>query len=90
MSYYHPNINEVITDLNRLFPINLAIIDARVGVKGWNGPETEPLGKFVFGTKPVSVDATLARLMDLDPESIQHLIQCHKYGLGTLSPKILE
>ncbi len=88
--YYHPNISEVIVDLNRLFPINLAIVDARVGVRGWNGPETVELGKFIFGHKPVPVDATLAQLMGVDPETIQHLIQCHKYGLGTLSPAILN
>lgn len=86
---YHPNINEVIVDLNRLFPINLAVLDARIGVKGWNGPETVPLGKLVIGNKPVPVDATLAKLMKLDPNEIQHLTQCHKYGLGTLTPKII-
>ena len=87
---YHPNINEVIVDLNRLFPINLAVLDARVGVKGWNGPETVPLGKLVIGYKPVSVDTILAEFMKIDPEEIQHLIQCHKFGLGTLTPKIIK
>ena len=87
---YHSNINEVIVDLNRLFPINLAVLDARVGVRGWNGPETVSLNKLVIGHKPVSVDAILANFMKLDPNEIQHLIQCHKYGLGTLTPKIIN
>ena len=88
--FYHSNINEVIVDLNRLFPINLAVLDARFGVKGWNGPETVPLGKLVLGHQPVSVDAKLAELMGLDPQEIQHLIQCHKYGLGAITPNIIN
>ena len=87
--FYHPNINEVITDLNRLFPINLSIIDARVGVHGWNGPKTTPLGKFILGHKPVSVDAILAQLMNLEPNQIQHLVQCQKYDLGSIDPKVI-
>lgn len=88
--YYHPSINEVIVDLNRLFPINLAIVDARVGIMGWNGPETIRLGKFIIGHKPVPVDAQLAELMGLDPFEIQHLIQCNKYGLGSISSEVLS
>lgn len=88
--YYHPNINEVIVDLNRLIPINLSIIDARVGVEGWNGPETIPLNKFVLGHKPVSVDTVLAQLMNCEPTQIQHLVQCEKHGLGTLTPQIIR
>ncbi len=88
-NYYHPNIHEVISDLNRIIPTSLAVVDARVGVKGWNGPKTTPLNKFILGHHPVSVDAVLAQLMKLEPEEIQHLLQCHKYGLGTLSPQIL-
>ncbi|MFX1317860.1 MAG: DUF362 domain-containing protein [Promethearchaeota archaeon] len=87
--FYHPNVNEVIVDLNRLFPINLSIIDARVGVHGWNGPKTTPLGKFILGHKPVSVDAILAQLMNLEPNQIQHLVQSQKYGLGTINPKVI-
>ena len=87
--FYHPHINEVIQDLSRLTPINLGIVDARVGIEGWNGPKTVPLGKFILGHQPVAVDAQLARLMGLEPQEIQHLVQCHKYGLGALSPLIL-
>jgi uncharacterized protein (DUF362 family) len=86
---YHPNINEVLVDLNRLFPVNLAVLDARVGVKGWNGPKTVPLGKLILGHTPVPVDAKLAELMGINPQEIQHLVQCHKYGLGTVSANIL-
>jgi len=88
--YYHPNINEVIADLSRLIPIDLGVVDARVGVLGWNGPQTKPLDKFILGHKPVSVDATLAHLMEKDPLQIQHLVQCQKYGLGTIFPQILS
>jgi uncharacterized protein (DUF362 family) len=89
-SYYHPNINEVITDLNRLIRVNLSVVDARMGIVGWNGPETKTLNRFILGHKPVSVDAILGKLMGLEPEEIQHLVQCQKYELGTITPRILK
>ena len=88
-SFYHANINEVIVDLNRLVRPNLCIVDARVGLEGWAGPETRCLNTFIFGRKPVSVDATMARIMGFKPEKIRHLVEAEKYGLGSLNPKIL-
>jgi len=62
-SFYHANINEVIIDLNRLLRPDLCIVDARVGLEGWAGPKTRRLNTFILGRKPVSVDATMARVM---------------------------
>jgi len=88
-SFYHANINEVIVDLNRLVRPNLCIVDARVGLEGWAGPKTRHLNTFIFGRKPVSVDATMARIMGFKPEKIRHLVEAEKYGLGSLNPKVL-
>ena len=88
-SFYHAYINEVIVDLNRLVRPDLCIVDARAGLEGWAGPKTRRLNTFILGRKPVSVDATVARVMGFKPEKIRHLVEAEKYGLGTLNPKIL-
>jgi len=88
-SFYHAHINEVIVDLNRLVRPDLCIVDARVGLEGWEGPKTRCLNTFILGRKPVSVDATMARAMGFKPERIRHLVEAERYGLGTLNPRIL-
>jgi uncharacterized protein (DUF362 family) len=88
-SFYHANINEVIVDLNRLVRPDLCIVDARVGLEGWEGPKTRRLNAFILGRKSVSVDATMARVMGFKPERIRHVVEAEKHGLGSLNPKIL-
>jgi uncharacterized protein (DUF362 family) len=88
-SFYHANINEVVVDLNRFVGPDLCIIDARVGLEGWAGPKTKHLNVFIMGRQPVSVDATMARVMGFKPENIRHLVEAEKCGLGTLTPKVL-
>ncbi|MHA1199972.1 MAG: DUF362 domain-containing protein [Candidatus Heimdallarchaeaceae archaeon] len=88
-SSYHPDINDIITDLCRLIQPDLSIIDARVGIEGWNGPKTRNIDRFVIGNKPLSTDATMARIMGFEPGDIQHLIQAAKYNLGSLNPNVV-
>jgi uncharacterized protein (DUF362 family) len=88
-SFYHARINEVIVDLNRLVNPDLCIVDARVGVEGWEGPKTRRLNTFILGKKPVCVDATMARMMGFNPEKIRHLVEAENLGLGSLNPKVL-
>jgi uncharacterized protein (DUF362 family) len=86
--FYHSYLEDVIVDLNRIIPPDLCIVDARVGIQGWNGPKTRPLNAFIFGKSPVAVDATMARIMGFNPERIPHLVKSNKYGLGTLNPEV--
>ena len=87
--FYHPTIDNYIVDLNRFINPDLCIVDARVGVEGWNGPKTREIGCFLLGPNPVSVDATMARIMGFEPDMIPHLIKSSKYDLGILSPVIM-
>lgn len=88
-TYYHPYINDVIVDINRLIRPNLCIVDARVGLEGWVGPKSRRLDRFIIGRKPVSTDATMARIMGFKPEEVLHLIEAEKYDLGSLNPIVL-
>jgi uncharacterized protein (DUF362 family) len=88
-SFYHSNINEVIADLARIFRPNLNIVDARVGIEGWNGPKTRKLDAFIVGHDVVSVDATMARIMGFDPERIRHIKDKSEHDLGSISPSVI-
>ncbi|MHA3964118.1 MAG: DUF362 domain-containing protein [Candidatus Thorarchaeota archaeon SMTZ1-45] len=88
-SFYHSKINEVIVDLARIIKPNLNVVDARVGVEGWNGPRTRKLDAFILGRGAVSVDSTMARIMGFKPEQIRHIMDTHGYGLGTINPIVL-
>jgi uncharacterized protein (DUF362 family) len=88
-SFYHAHINDVIVDLSRFVRPDLCIVDARVGLEGWAGPKTRRINMFIVGRKPVSVDATMARVMGFEPGKIRHLAEAEKYELGTLDPKVL-
>ena len=88
-SYYHSRIDDVIVDLARIIRPNLCIIDARVGVERWNGPNTRRLDACIVGHGAVSVDATMARIMGFAPEQIRHIMDSYDYDLGTIDPTVL-
>jgi len=92
-SSYHPNINEVFIDVNRMVRSDLCIIDGRMGLEGWGGLEPKPvlrnMNSLIIGRKPLSVDSTMARIMGFDPKIIRHLVLAEKYDLGTFNPEVL-
>ena len=89
MSVYHKQIHEIITDLARLLRPELNIVDARVGVEDWNGPKTHRIGAFILGRQPVSVDATMTHIFELDPLDVSHLVKSSKHNLGVLDPSVI-
>ena len=88
-SFYHPKINEVIVDLARIIRPNMNIVDARVGVEGWNGPKTRKLDAFIVGRGAVSVDSTMARIMGFEPEQVRHVVESNDYDLGSMTPTVM-
>jgi uncharacterized protein (DUF362 family) len=86
--FYHPHINQVIVDINRVVKPDLCLVDARVGLEGVISGRPKPINALILGRSPVSVDATMARLMGFQPERIRHLVEAEKYGLGTLRPAV--
>lgn len=88
-SFYHPNIHEVILDLNRMFRSSLCLIDGRMGLEGVISGNPRNLGCVILGRNPVSVDATMARVMGFDPEKIRHIVEAERHGLGSIHPKVV-
>ncbi len=88
-AFYHSKIDDVIVDLARIIRPNLSIIDARVGIEGWNGPTTRRLDAFILGHGAVSVDSTMARIMGFEPEQIRHIMSTYDYDLGTIHPNVI-
>ena len=88
-AFYHPKIHEVILDLNRMFRSSLCLIDGRTGLEGVISGKPRNLGCIILGRNPVSVDATLARVMGFDPGKIRHIVEAERHGLGSLNPKVV-
>ncbi|MFH1328820.1 MAG: DUF362 domain-containing protein [Candidatus Bathyarchaeota archaeon] len=86
---YHKHINEVIVDLNRIFKPNLSIVDAAFGMEGVVKGKLRKLGVLICGYAPLSVDATLSRIMDFNPSKIKHLTLAQNYELGSFQPKVV-
>jgi uncharacterized protein (DUF362 family) len=85
-------IHESIVDINSTLPApRFAIVDGIVGMEG-NGPiqgEARRCGALVFGSDPVAVDATAARLMTIDPRQIRHLADAGRF-LGNISEERID
>ena len=78
-------IENSILDLASTIRPRLAIVDAIVGMEG-DGPimgRAKPVGCVVMGDDLVSVDATCARLMGLEPAALGYLRQAGEF-LGNL------
>jgi len=89
MAVYHSKIHEVIADLTRILKPNLNIVDARVGVEDWNGPTTHQIGCYIFGLNPVSVDAVMTKVFQLNPENVPHLMKLVDHNLGSIHPEVI-
>ncbi|MEE9153297.1 MAG: DUF362 domain-containing protein [candidate division NC10 bacterium] len=86
-------VHESILDINSALPIpQFAIVDGIVGMEG-NGPiqgEPKHSGVIVFGDDLVAVDATVARLMKIEPRAIKYLAKAEQFLGNTTSEKILQ
>jgi uncharacterized protein (DUF362 family) len=87
-NFYHPDIHEVILDLNRMFRSGLCLIDGRVGLEGVISGNFREMGCLILGRNPVSVDATMARAIGFDPKKIRHIVEAAEHGLGSLDPEV--
>lgn len=84
--------HESIADILRQFPMDLAVIDGWEAMEGEGPTHGTPVEMrlALAGTDPVAVDATAARIMDIDPQDIGHLVFAEELGLGTMSDNAIK
>jgi uncharacterized protein (DUF362 family)/NAD-dependent dihydropyrimidine dehydrogenase PreA subunit len=77
--------SQMLADLNLLLKPRLFIMDGIIAMEG-NGPRNgtpRPMHVLLFSTDPVALDATVCRLIDLDPSLVEPLVHGEAFGLGT-------
>jgi len=75
-----------ICEINGTVKTHYSIIDGVVGMEG-HGPimgTARKAGVLVMGDNALSVDATAARVMGVDPARVEYLAMAHKIKLGSL------
>ena len=84
---YHLVLSEALADVNTLVQPRLAVMDGTVGLEG-DGPKAgipREMGVVLASANLVGLDAVAARLMGVDPSSVDHLRWCADAGLGSIS-----
>jgi uncharacterized protein (DUF362 family)/ferredoxin len=75
---------QMLVDLNRLLRPRLFILDGVIAMQG-NGPrsgDARPMSVLLFSTDPVALDATVCRMIALDPMLVPTVRFGEAWGLG--------
>ena len=95
---YHvklPDLNhfaQMLVDLNKLLQPRLFIMDGVMAMEG-NGPRggrPKRMNVLLFSNDPIALDATVCRMVGLQPESIPTLVLGMKAGLGSYLESDIE
>jgi len=80
-------MNNVIYDICKTLPPTMSVIDGFYGKSGkgpWQG-EAVKMDTIITSVDPVAADATAARCIGIDPETIDHVRWLHEAGIGEIS-----
>jgi len=89
---YHPVVNQVLADLNKVLKPQFAIVDATICLEG-NGPKSgrpKKVGYILASPDIVAADAILARIMGIDSVNLAALRHCAEAGLGHYRAEEIE
>ena len=78
--------SQMLVDLNRFLGPRLFVMDGIVAMEG-NGPQSgcpRAMNVLLLSDDPVALDATVCRLMNLDPRLVPTIAYGHAHGLGEL------
>jgi uncharacterized protein (DUF362 family)/NAD-dependent dihydropyrimidine dehydrogenase PreA subunit len=84
--------HEAIVDVFCLRVPDLVIVDAVVGMEG-NGPacpDLRHIGRILASDNAVALDATMARMMGLEPDRLRFLRRAKEMGLGAYEAEAIE
>lgn len=79
--------SQMLVDLNLLLKPRLFIMDSIVAMEG-NGPRngnSRKMNLLLLSTDPVALDATVCRLVNLDPKLVETLVFGEEFGLGHIT-----
>jgi uncharacterized protein (DUF362 family) len=88
---HYAGLEAAILDVAAAVRPDLAIVDGIVAMEG-NGPisgEPVPLGALVVSDDPVAADVVAARIMGMDPERVDYLVEAGRF-LGQGDPDRIE
>jgi uncharacterized protein (DUF362 family) len=88
---HYAGIPQTVMDINASLPKTIAIVDAIDCMEG-DGPimgSSKHMGLVIVGTNATAVDATVARLMDIDPTNVSYL-RLAADRLGPISERRIE
>ena len=80
-------MNNVIYDIVKTLPPHLSVIDGFYGKEGkgpWQG-EPVKMDTIIASVDAVAADATAARCIGIDPETIDHVKWLHEAGIGEMN-----
>ncbi|UCH37414.1 MAG: DUF362 domain-containing protein [Candidatus Bathyarchaeota archaeon] len=89
---YHPQIGQVLGDVNSLLRPDISIIDGIVAMEG-KGPTfgtPKKMNLLIIGNDPVATDAVASRVMGFDPHDVPHLWTVAQRGLGEIESKSIN
>jgi uncharacterized protein (DUF362 family) len=84
---YHPNLDNVIVDINTAIKSSYTIVDGYIGLEGNEGPTygyPKKCGLIIGGKNSVSVDSFCSKLMGFNPWFISHIRKSYFAGLGNV------
>ena len=88
---HHAGIPQTVFDINASLPKAIAIVDGIECMEG-DGPimgSAKHMGLVVIGPNPTAVDATVARIMDIDPARVSYLgLAANR--LGPIADRLIE
>jgi len=82
---FHVRLADAIVDLNVAFKPDLIVVDGIVAMGGYRGPTIGVpirMDTLLFGKDPVAMDYLVARIMGIDPNSVEYLVKARKRGIG--------
>jgi len=84
--YHIKGISKVIVDINTVLKSTLTVIDGFTAMEGLGPVHGRPvqMNTVIAGTDPVATDATAARVMGFNPQTISHIRKAHEKGLGQI------
>jgi uncharacterized protein (DUF362 family) len=84
--YHMRGMDKVIVDINTVLKPTLTVIDGFVGMEGKGPVHGNPvkMDAIIAGRDVVATDATAARVMGIDPQTIEHIKWGHERRLGEM------